>query len=243
MIGYIHSLQSLGTVDGPGVRAVVFAQGCPYRCAYCHNPDTWKVGDGEAISHDELIAKIARLKSYIKDGGVTLSGGEPCLQADFFIEITKTLHGMGLHVALDTSGAVTGERAMELVRSVDLVLLDVKFNTEEEYSRYTGGSLAGAMKILGERERMGAPVWIRRVILPGINDTDTDLEAFAELIWRYECIEKLELLPFRKLCLEKYESLGIPFPASDIPEAKESDCERLSHKLSELITSHRKSKK
>ena len=219
MTGYIHSLQSLGTVDGPGVRAVVFASGCPYRCAYCHNPDTWVMKDGAPTGHTELAERISRLYPYIKDGGVTLSGGEPCLQAEFFLALTEELHSLGLHVALDTSGAVTDEAAMRLVSACDLILLDLKFTTEEDYKRYTGGSLSGALRILKECESLGKPVWIRQVIVPGINDTEADTDSAAELLSGYRCIERIELLPFRTLCLEKYEALGIPFPLAGTPAA------------------------
>lgn len=219
MTGYIHSLQSLGTVDGPGVRAVVFASGCPLRCAFCHNPDTWKMADGTLTEHTALAERISRLYPYIKDGGVTLSGGEPCMQADFFLALTDELHRLGLHVALDTSGAVTTDAAMRLVSAVDLVLLDIKFTTDEDYARYTGGSISGALAVLRHCEKLGKPVYIRQVIIPGINDTVENVNATAELLRGYGCIEKIELLPFRKLCLEKYEALGIPFPLSDTPAA------------------------
>ena len=134
--GYIHSLQSLGTVDGPGVRAVVFSSGCPLRCIYCHNPDTWRSEDGEQVSVGELTSKIKRLYPYIKNGGVTLSGGEPCMQAEFFTALIRELKAMGLHIALDTSGAVYNERVDELLSLCDLVLLDIKFTSEEKYRRF-----------------------------------------------------------------------------------------------------------
>ncbi len=219
MLGYIHSLQSLGTVDGPGVRTVVFAAGCPLRCVFCHNPDTWRMSDGVATEHTELAERIKRFYPYIKNGGVTLSGGEPLMQAEFFLALTEELHRMGLHVALDTSGAVFTEDARALISSVDLVLLDVKFTTDDEYKRHTGGSLSMPIDVLSLCERIKKPVWIRQVVIPGINDTEKDAIALRELLSGYSCIEKIELLPFRKLCLEKYESLGIPFLLSDVPEA------------------------
>ena len=236
MKGYVHSLQSLGTVDGPGVRAVVFAAGCPFRCIYCHNPDTWQLSDGEITECDELKERIARLYPYIKDGGVTLSGGEPCMQAEFFLELTRGLHELGLHVALDTSGAVTDEAAMRLVSECDLILLDVKFNTEEEYQRYVRGSISGPLRILEHAEAANKPVWVRRVIVPGINDTEADMVSLAKLLSGYGCIERVELLPFRKLCLEKYERLGIQFPLKDTPAATRDTTE----KLLEIYNKHSK---
>ncbi|MBR7117649.1 MAG: pyruvate formate lyase-activating protein [Clostridia bacterium] len=222
MTGYIHSVQSLGTVDGPGVRCVVFASGCPYRCIYCHNPDTWELGGGTLTDCDELVERIMRLYPYIKDGGVTLSGGEPCMQAEFFISLTEKLQQKGLHVALDTSGAVTNDSALELASMCDLVLLDVKFTTDEGYKRYTGGSIDGVMKLLMLREEIEKPTYIRQVIVPGINDKEDDIIALRELLSPYKTVEKIELLPFKKLCLEKYESLGIPFPLRDTPEMDRS---------------------
>ena len=235
MTGYIHSLQSLGTVDGPGVRAVVFSSGCPLRCVYCHNPDTWVLKDGTPTEPSELAERIGRLYPYIKNGGVTLSGGEPCLQAEFFLELVQILHGMGLHVALDTSGAVTTDAAMRLVRECDLILLDVKFTTEERYKLYTGGTLSGAMSVLRECERVGRPVWIRQVTVPGINDTEADIDALAELLSPYTVIERAELLPFRRLCLEKYDSLAIPFPLRDTPAADAATVKALEDRLCERL--------
>ncbi len=236
MKGYVHSLQSLGTVDGPGVRAVVFAAGCPYRCVYCHNPDTWHLSDGEITDSEELKERIARLYPYIKDGGVTFSGGEPCMQAEFFLELARGLHELGLHVALDTSGAVTDEAAMRLIRECDLILLDVKFTTEEEYQRYVHGSISGAIGVLELAERINKPVWVRHVIVPGINDTEAAMLSLAKLLSGYSCIERLELLPFRKLCLEKYERLGIDFPLKDTPAATRD----VTKKLLEIYNKHAK---
>ena len=221
MTGYIHSLQSLGTVDGPGLRAVVFASGCPYRCVYCHNPDTWDMMGGTPMTAGELVGKIRRLYPYIKDGGVTLSGGEPCVQAEFFLEVVRLLHEDGIHIALDTSGAVTNEHAMALIDECDLILLDIKMPTDNEYRRYVGGGMAGAMSVLERCESIGKPVWVRHVIVPGITDSDRDAVAMRKLLSQYTVIEKIEALPFRKLCLEKYKNMGIPFPLADTPEAND----------------------
>lgn len=227
MKGYIHSLQSLGTVDGPGVRAVVFACGCPLRCAYCHNPDTWEMRDGVLTDHLDVAARVKKLYPYIKDGGVTFSGGEPCMQPEFFTELALALKEIGLHIALDTSGAVTTEAAMRLVDVCDLILLDVKMVSDEDYKLYTGGSISGAMKILRHCEDTGKPVWVRHVVVPGINDTEDDVNRLAKLLSPYRCIEKTEFLPFRKLCIEKYKNLGIPFPLEDTPAASAEEVKKL----------------
>lgn len=218
----------MGTVDGPGVRAVIFSSGCPLRCIYCHNPDTHVIHSGEVMTSEDITKKILRLKPYIKNGGVTFSGGEPCLQARFFSELAESFKREGLHIALDTSGCVMNEDVIKLLSLVDLVLLDVKFNTDEDYKRYTGGTLSATMDFLGYCDENNIPVWIRNVVVPGINDTQKDVEKLREITSGYKCIKKTELLPFRKLCLEKYEMLGIPFPLLDTPEMNSERLEALS---------------
>lgn len=218
MKGYIHSLQSLGTVDGPGVRAVIFSSGCPLRCIYCHNPDTWDMRAGSHCESDELAERIIRLYPYIKNGGVTYSGGEPCLQAEFFCELSKRLKDKGLHIALDTSGCVDNSDVDKLLGYIDLVLLDIKFTTEEDYKRYTGGSLDKTLRFLDKLEKLGKDTWIRHVVVPGMNDTEEDILRLRGLISPYSCIKKVELLPFKTLCIEKYKSLGIDFPLADTPQ-------------------------
>ena len=222
MTGYISKLETLGTLDGPGVRAVVFSSGCPLRCVYCHNPDTWESGD--EISETALAERIIRVYPYIKRGGVTFSGGEPCLQAEFFASLARILRERGLHIALDTSGAVMNDGVKELLSVTDLVLLDLKFTSEDDYLRYTGGSLSETLAFLDYLNEKKIPVWIRHVVVPGINDEKEDILRLRDILSPYACIEKTELLPFRKLCTEKYESLGIPFPLLETPEM---DAEKL----------------
>ena len=218
MQGYIHSIQSLGTLDGPGVRTVIFAEGCPLRCVYCHNPDTFERRQEDLRSIDALEAQILRFLPYIKNGGVTYSGGEPLLQAAFFAELSRKLKAHGLHIAIDTSGAVDTPDVDRLLAQADLVLLDMKFTTDEDYIRYTGGTLSSVMAFLGKLFARNIPVWIRHVIVPGLNDTERSLDRLVELTRPYTNIERFELLPFKKLCLEKYRMLGLPFPLADTPE-------------------------
>lgn len=235
MKGYISSFQSLGTVDGPGVRAVVFAAGCPLRCGYCHNPET-RAEKGEATEAAALARRILRLKPYIKDGGVTFSGGEPLLQAEFFAELAALLKKEGLHIALDTSGAVDGEAADKLLAAVDLAIVDVKFATEEEYRKYTGGSLARTLAFLDKALALGKKVWIRQVVIRGLNDGDADLARLKSLLAPYAgIIERVEFLPFRKLCLEKYERLGLPFPFAAYDETPSAVTDALTRRWRELM--------
>lgn len=222
----ISSFQSLGTVDGPGVRAVVFMQGCPLRCHCCHNPETWEAGGGEEITADRLLHKILRCKSYFgKNGGVTFSGGEPLLQSEFLADFLPRLKSEGIHVAIDTSGCVLNESVKQVISLSDLVLLDYKYTNAEDYLKYTGMDIKNADEFLRYLNSVGKPTWIRQVIIPGINDNGDSLKKLAELKIEYSCIEKTELLPFRKLCIEKYNNLNMEFPFKDIREATKKDIE------------------
>lgn len=233
MTGRIHSIQSLGTLDGPGVRTVVFLQGCPLRCAYCHNPDTWDVSDGTEMTAEALFDKIKRYKPYYKQtGGVTFSGGEPLLQAAFVRETAEFCRQNGIHVALDTSGCIWNDSIKALLDEIDLVLLDIKMTTEGLYRRYTGGSLERVMSFLKHLQACGIATWIRHVVVPGINDTKASVMALKALLAPYSCIEKVELLPFRKLCLEKYQRMGILFPLADTAELPSERLEQLQQLLS-----------
>lgn len=233
MKGYVHSLQSLGTVDGPGVRAVVFMQGCPLRCVYCHNPDTWHPQAADAVEVAALSSRILRLYPYIRGGGVTFSGGEPLLQAAFLCEVADRLKERGLHLALDTSGCVYNTEVERLLQKIDLVLLDVKMTTEADYRQYTGGSLETTMAFLDRLEMMKKPVWIRHVVVPGINDTAEDIARLKALLAPYSCVDRVELLPFRSLCREKYEVLGIDFALKSTPSLSGDVLADLEHCLHE----------
>ena len=208
----------MGTVDGPGVRAVVFLDGCPLRCAYCHNPDTWERREEHLTDAHELAARILRLYPYIKHGGVTLSGGEPCVQAEFAAEVAGLLKEKGLHVALDTCGEIDSPAVDRLLSLTDLVLLDVKMTTEEDYRRYTGGSFSRVMAFLEKLEGLGKATWIRHVVVPTLNDSEEDVQRLAALIRPFSCIQRVELLPFKTLCVEKYRALGIAFPLEGTPQ-------------------------
>ncbi len=228
MQGIISSVQSLGTVDGPGVRTVVFSAGCPLRCAYCHNPETWEM-KGECVEHTILAEKILRFKPYIKNGGVTLSGGEPLMQGAFFAALAEKLKSESLSVALDTSGNYTDENTAKLLSLTDLVLLDVKFNSEEEYRRYTGGSLQKTLRFLSGLCDADIPVWIRQVVLEGINDGEENAMKLKSILAPYrKVIKKIELLPFRKICLEKYDRMNIEFPLKNLAETRKITLDRMN---------------
>lgn len=220
MTGKIHSFQSLGTVDGPGVRAVAFMQGCPLRCACCHNPDTWDFSAGEEISAQELFSRILRLRSYFgKNGGVTVSGGEPLMQSEFLIELFILCKSAGISTALDTSGCIYNGSVERLLEFTDIVLLDYKYTEREDYEKYVGMKRESVDFFLDKLEMLKKRVWLRQVIIPTVNDSENSVKQLCETGKKYSCVEKVELLPFRKLCLEKYDMAGIEFRFRNLPEA------------------------
>lgn len=235
MTGRLHSIQSLGAVDGPGIRAVAFLQGCPLRCVYCHNPDTWDPSGGEPIEAAELAKKLLRYRSYWgKEGGVTVTGGEPLLQAAFVEELFTILQSEGVHTALDTSCTGDLAAAERVLRYTSLVLADLKFLSEEEYAANCRGSFARVKEFLRLTETLGVPLWIRHVVVPGLTDGEEHIRALGCEAASYSNLKKIELLPFRKLCLEKYHAMGIPFPLEATPEMDEARCRELTRFLPQM---------
>lgn len=211
--GRINSIQSLGTLDGPGVRFVVFTQGCNLRCGCCHNPDTWNISEGTEISSEEIIKKAVRFKEYFgKDGGITVSGGEPLLQPKFVNDIFIRAHQEGIDTCLDTSGSIFNSNIEELIENTDRVLLDIKYTNDNDYNKYVGCSIAKPLAFLEYINSKGIPTTIRQVIIPGLNDDEENISKLNELKNKFSCIEKIELLAFKKICKVKYDKLGIQFP-------------------------------
>ena len=236
MKGRISSFQSMGAVDGPGLRCVVFMQGCPLRCAYCHNPETWALQGGQEVTVAALASKIERYRPYIlKDGGVTISGGEPLFQHEFVAKLLQTLKERGYHTALDTSGIGTLQGAEKILPYTDLAIVDLKFTSMETFRTYCHGNLQQVYDFLDLTARLQTPLWIRQVIVPGLNDTREDITQLKRAASRYPNLEKLELLPFRRLCEHKYEELGIPFPLIDTPECSPGHINALQEHLDQLV--------
>lgn len=237
MVGRIHSFQSLGTVDGPGVRSVVFMQGCALRCPYCHNPDTWAMDGGTETDAETLFARILKYTPYYGEtGGVTVSGGEPLLQAAFVRELFALCKANGISTALDTAGVLLNDAVKDLLAVTDIILLDIKYSTEEKYQKYIGVPLQTVLRFLDYADALKKRVIVRQVITPGVNDTSTDMAALRAILRQYACIEKVELLPFLKLCAEKYETLGLEFPFGSYPEATAAQTEALLKELQDIFT-------
>lgn len=228
MQGRIHSFQSLGTLDGPGVRFVAFLQGCPLRCGCCHNPDTWDVNGGMLCTPEEVVAKAKRFRTYFgRDGGVTLSGGEPLLQADFAAEIFRLCHDEKINTCLDTSGCVAPEMVEGLLRHTDRVLLDMKYPTDDLYRRHVGCSMDAPLRFLHRLNEMGIPVTLRQVTIPTLNDNEESVHALVELAQAHPCVDKAELLPFRKICQTKYDNMHMNFPFGHLPEPAKARMDEL----------------
>lgn len=228
VMGRIHSFQSLGAVDGPGIRYVIFMQGCPYSCPYCHNPDTKTCSGGTLYSADELVLRVKRYKSYFgSDGGVTVSGGEPLMQCDFLIELFDKLHAEGINCALDTAAVKPTEKVREVLKRTDTVLCDIKFPTNELYRKYIGQSLDNVTEFLSVCDEYGVDVIVRHVVVPGLTDSEQSIKEIGRLAKGVKSLKKIELLPFKKLCEEKYEKLGIEFPLKDTPECDPDTVKKL----------------
>lgn len=209
IIGRLHSTESFGAVDGPGIRYVAFLQGCPLRCLFCHNPDTWDAKGGKEITPSELVSDIIRYKSFISGGGVTLSGGEPLLQADFCEEVIKLCHKENLHTAIDTSGCIPLDISKNAINESDMLLLDIKDIISDDCEELTGMTNENALKTLHHCEEIGKDVWIRHVLLPHYTMKDDKLKMLAEFLGKYKCIKRVDLLPYHTMGLYKWETLGI----------------------------------
>ena len=230
--GKIHSFQSLGAVDGPGIRYVIFMQGCPYRCPYCHNPDTRAFSGGTEYTADELVARVSRYKTYFGDkGGVTVSGGEPLLQAEFVAELFEKMHKAGINTALDTAGIKVNDTVRRVLKSTDTVLCDIKFPTNEQYEKYVGHSLDTVKEFLEECDKAGCDVIVRHVVVPCMTDSEESVKEVVRIAKNVKNLKKIELLPFKKLCTEKYKKLGLPFPLEDTPECPPETIEKLKELL------------
>lgn len=227
MEGYVHSIETCGTLDGPGIRYVIFLQGCPLRCKYCHNPDTWQLYSGKKYSVDELMEDILKYRSFIKSGGITLSGGEPLLQADFAAELFRECKKHGIHTAVDTSGAIPLKVCKPAVDEVDLVLLDIKSIDTFTCKDLTGKGNEDALELLDYLEQKGKKVWIRHVVVPGITENYADIEKMGEYLSNYSVIRRVEILPFHKMGEYKWKQLNLDYELGDTPPPQKESIEKI----------------
>ena len=235
--GKIHSVESMGLVDGPGIRVVVFMQGCALRCLYCHNPDTWTLdGNKDALDFtpEELVNKISRFRSYFEKsgGGVTFSGGDPLKQPEFLKETLKLCKEAGIHTTLDTSGVGFGDYE-EILKYTDLVLYDVKHLTREGYKDMTGIEIDETQKFLEVCKKMGTKMWIRQVVVPGKTDSEEYIRELGKFVKTLNNVEKVELLPYHLLGVSKYETLGIKYRLEGLEAMDKEACKEL-YKFLEL---------
>ncbi len=235
MKGYIHSTESFGTVDGPGIRFVIFFQGCPMRCLYCHNPDSWKPKQGQIMTTDELLAKYERYKEFLKNGGITATGGEPMLQMEFLIELFTQAKARGIHTCLDTSGICFDPQDTQdverLAAVTDLVMLDIKHIEDEPHKKLTGHSnrnILGFAQFLSEH---GVPLWIRHVVVPGWTDDTETQRKLGYFIGGLKTLKALDVLPYHDMGKTKYEALGMEYPLKDVLPLPTEDAERARQEI------------
>ena len=216
MEGYIHSLETFGTKDGPGIRFVVFMQGCPLRCLYCHNPDTWIKGNAKSkMTPSAVFAEYKKVKGFVK-GGITLSGGEPLMQPDFLLDFLRLCKEEGIHTAIDTSGYILNEKIKELLKWVDLVLLDIKHFDAIKYKKLTGKDLAPTLAFAEYLNKENIATWIRYVLLPGYTDDQKEVTALADYLSRFNNIKQVDVLPFPQLGASKWEELGLNYQLKEV---------------------------
>ena len=224
----VHSIESFGTVDGPGIRFVLFLQGCSLKCKYCHNRDTWDINGGEFKSLDEIFEKILRYKNYIfPKGGVTITGGEPLLQYEFLIQLFKKLKKENIHTCIDTSGMVTiNDKMKELIDLTDLFLLDIKHINPEKCKDLVGVSNKKELEFAKYLSDNGTHMWIRQVLIPGYTDDEHDLLKLKDFISTLKTVDKVEILPYHNMGKYKWEKLGFKYELEGVPEASNKDVER-----------------
>ena len=227
-VGRVHSFQSLGALDGPGIRFVVFLQGCNLRCGCCHNPDTWSASGGIEYTAEQVVERASHYKEYFGiSGGITVSGGEPLLQSGFVADIFSLCRERGINTCLDTSGSILNDSVKALLSVTDRVLLDVKYTSDDMYREHVGCSMSKPLEFLSYLDEKKIATTLRQVIIPTLNDNEENILKLKEIADAHECVDTVELLPFRKICQVKYDKMGIEFPFADIPEASKQ-------KISEL---------
>ena len=231
--GYINSIETMGLVDGPGIRVVVFMQGCKLRCIFCHNPETWKDESNMKMSSKEVVDQVRKYRPYIeKDGGVTFSGGEPLFQSIFLLDMLKMCKKAGIHTCIDTSGTGYNKRYLnEILKYTDLVILDIKAIDDKNYKYITGRSIDEFNYFCKVLNKNNNKLWLRQVIVPGINDNKEYILNLKEYIKRFNNVERVELLPYHTMGIEKYKKLHIKYRLNDTPDMDKEKCKELEEIL------------
>lgn len=224
MTGHVHSIESFGTVDGPGIRFVLFLKGCPMRCQYCHNPDTWAGGGGSPMTAEEVLQEYQRTKHFYTQGGITVTGGEPLVQMDFVLELFQKAHKQGIHTCLDTSGITFRpddtdllEKFDRLTDATDLVMLDIKHIDPEKHLEICGQPQDNILAFARYLDSRHVPVWIRHVVVPGLSDKEDDLFRLGQFIGTLHNVKALDVLPYHDMGKVKYHRLGLPYALEDTP--------------------------
>jgi pyruvate formate lyase activating enzyme len=232
--GYIHSVETLGTVDGPGVRYVIFVQGCPLRCLYCHNPDSFKMKNGRLVSSSSLLDEIQRTADFLRraKGGVTISGGEPLVQPGFIASLFRGCKEMNLHTALDTNGHLGTKATDEMLADVDLVLLDIKSFDPAIYRRVTGAELQPTLDFARRLDRMGREMWIRFVLVPGLTDDPANVENLADFVASLKMVKRVEVAPFHKMGEFKWKELRRTYKLADTEPPTPESIKQVHHAFS-----------
>ena len=249
MKGFIHSIETFGSVDGPGIRYVVFMQGCPMRCLYCHNPDTWDIGKGREVGAHQLIQEYEKNKMFYRSGGITVTGGEPLLQVDFLIELFSLAKARGIHTCLDTSGITYSDcntaylkKLDELMKYTDLVMLDIKHIDPKKHREITSRDNSGILAFARYLADKGIPVWIRHVIVKGYTDDPEHLRALGRFIGGLSNAKALDVLPYHSMGEKKYSELGIDYPLLGMESLDKSEAQKAKSYILEGIREVRRNK-
>lgn len=244
-VGRIHSKESFGTVDGPGIRYVLFMQGCPMRCLYCHNPDTWDMSAGTEITVAEVLAEYKHNKSFYKNGGITVTGGEPLLQIDFITELFSAARKLGIHTCIDTSGITYNGKGTEYEKKLDelmkytnLVMLDIKHIDDEPHKKLTGYSNERILDFARYLEERNVPLWVRHVVVKGYTDSPEEHERLGSFLATLKNLKALDVLPYHTMGVSKYKELGLDYPLADLPSTSLADAAKAK---SEILAAMRKS--
>lgn len=240
-VGRLHSIETFGTVDGPGIRVVLFFQGCPLRCAYCHNRDTWAATGGTPWTLPDLTEFVLRYKPYMDSsgGGVTATGGEPLMQHQFLTQLFRQLKAQGIHTALDTSGYHDVDQVLPLLEVTDLVLLDIKAVDPQLHRQLTGRDNGPILRFAEKLAQLGIPIWVRHVVVPGLTDSPSELQALRHIVDGLGNVRRVELLPYHTMGSYKWEELGYAYPLDGVPEPTEEDMTRAYGHLGMAPPTHR----